>query len=87
MQNNVVAQGATISTDDDTGNIVFSRILKGGAADKSGTSHVFATFSGVTYNLLHPKGSRKSDLLKTKFLFSVVTCYLKFYLKHELELC
>lgn len=33
-------QGATIRRDDDTGAIIVARIMKGGAADRSGEIHV-----------------------------------------------
>ena len=54
--------GATIASDDLTGDIVIARILKGGAADRSGLIHVNDIL--VEVNDVSTKGKKPTELIK-----------------------
>ena len=54
--------GATIATDDLTGDIIIARIMKGGAADRSGLIHVNDIL--VEVNDVLAKGKTPADLIK-----------------------
>ncbi|XP_076823704.1 MAGUK p55 subfamily member 7-like [Clavelina lepadiformis] len=54
--------GATIVDDETTGNIIIARILKGGAADRSGLIHINDTI--VEINGVKTKDKKPSDVIK-----------------------
>lgn len=59
---NVLSQGATIKTDEESGKIVIARVMHGGAADRSGLIHVGDEV--VEVNGISVEGKTPNDVLK-----------------------
>lgn len=58
---NLLFQGATIKTDEETGKIVIARIMHGGAADRSGLIHVGDEV--IEVNGINVEGKTPADVL------------------------